>query len=460
MAKGKKLAKSLREKLQAQRNSMKQGDIIDNKNFTKMRLRMLPCGDEVPGTEYHSVYSPAINKGCTLPKTFGLPDPLMEAIDSIRRGGSAEDKAHLKATVRPQKEFWMPVLDRDNMGSAGSPNMMIFRCKQSLYQRLLDWMLDEDDGEDITCPVEGRDLRVRKNKAAKTPADVWTANKLDREPISEDDDFVEAALKAAEKVDVSSRFYKVNLETYSEMYDALTGDSLDDDVLEQLQESGFCYTPGDEDDSGSSRRPSRRRKDEDDDDEDEDEDEDGDGEVEIEIEKGTTVQFDDPDEGTVTGTVLKATDDGYEVEDENGDVWDLNPEDTEITVVSDDDSEDEEDEEEADEDEGEEDEAEEADEDEDEADEDDESDEDEAEEADEDEDEEDEPEPPKKKKPAKKAKKKQAKKKPAKKAAKKKAAKKSKKKAKKPAKKAAKKKGGKKGKGKKASSSIRDRLRK
>lgn len=404
----KKISAALRDKLlQAKSEMGGSGLIISNKNLTKVRLRVLPCGDDIPGKPYYSLYSPALNKGVASPRTFGLPCPVLDAYDNIKRTGSKDEREHAKNVISPQTEYWMAVLDRDDMGTPQSPNVRILCAKKTVFQAVINRMTDEDDGEDVTDPTDGRDMRVRKVQGEQNP---WKVTWLDRSPLAEDEDDTEAILEAVEGFNVEEKFFKINVAKLQEFYDALTGESIPNEYLETLlADEDHCYWPDDQDRPSvkvSKKKSKKSKKPVEDDDEiedDEDEGEDDEGEEIDTIEVGAKVTFVDEDEGEIEGTLTEIDEDGNYLVDDGEAEWTVDPATTAIEAV----------EEEGDEEEGDE---------EAEPEEDDEGDEEEEPEED-DEEEEEEPKPKaKKKKPtAKKAKKKKA---PAKKApAKKKAGK-------------------------------------
>jgi hypothetical protein len=233
MAKARKVSAALRERLLGQKQGMSGGRIINNKNFQKGRFRIVPVGDEeVPGKEYLSIYCEAIGKkGTTSPRTFGLACPVLDHRDKVYRTGDKDEKEHVRNIITVQGEYWMGVFDREDMGTAENPNIRILRGKRTVYEAIIAYMVDEDDGEDITDPTAGRDIRVRKEGSGTDTR--WHVKFLDREPISEDDDENEQYAAAAAGFDPATSFFDVDWEVLGSIYEALTGEEVPDHYLEQ-----------------------------------------------------------------------------------------------------------------------------------------------------------------------------------------------------------------------------------
>ena len=233
-----------------------QGLLIDNKNFTRAVLRVLPCPEEEGlGAHYISFWSNALNKGCTALKTWGFDDPLLDALNGLRAKASKVERDALANNCRASHEYWFRVLDLADMGTTESPHLRIWRAKQVIGTKLEKFFSDAEDGCDFTHPEEGRPIVVKKEVKSKHETE-WTVGFKDSGPISTDPKFVLAALKAGEALSVTEHFYKVNLETYSEMYEAVTGEPLPEATLQQDGLESVVWK--DDAAGGGSERPSYR----------------------------------------------------------------------------------------------------------------------------------------------------------------------------------------------------------
>lgn len=351
MAKRKKptVNAELREKLLKQKQKMGSGVVIKNKTFTKMRLRIMPIENELPGIENISYYCKDMEgvekdgkklKGSTSPKSFGMKCPIEAALKELRKG-SKEDK-DLAKSVNETTEYWMAVLDRDDEGTKASPNIKVLCGKASVYRKVMDFMLDEDDGENITDPVEGRDIRIKKEGQGLDTE--WKVNFLDPEPIHEDDAMAEAILEAAESFDVRSHFFKPNWDVLAAMYEYLTGEDMPDWYKDQ-DEDADADGEGSDDEGGDD--------DEGTDDDDGGDDDEGGEDDEGEDEGGeivigrTRVKFLDEDNNEVEGVIIGEEGDNYLVQgDDDGEddePWELEPDGFQITGEVEDEDEEEED---------------------------------------------------------------------------------------------------------------------
>ena len=248
-----KISSELMEKLKGQVASMRGGVLIDNKTLVKARFRLLPCFDELPGKEYVSVYYVSAKKSTTSPKTWGLPDPIIDILDEARREKSKEEIEAINKVVRVQREYWVPVIDRANPGTPENPNIRIFRAKPKyVYQPIVDAMLDDDDGEDITDPVEGRDIRVKKE--GKELSTEWSVKFLDRTPLHDDKKMLDAIVEAAKTFDVARYFYAVDKALMQQIYMHLTGEDIPEKYMAVFSQIPKLKKPedgdaGDDDDA-------------------------------------------------------------------------------------------------------------------------------------------------------------------------------------------------------------------
>lgn len=336
-----KISAELRQRLLNQKKAMGSGLLIDNKTLTKARYRILPVvgTDEVPGKEYTSFYCDSIGKkGTTSPQTFGKPCPIMDALNRIRTTGDKDTKDFAKDFVNIQSEYWMGVLDQDDPGTAEHMNIRILRAKKRVYGAIIDAMCDEDDGENITDPIEGRDIRVKKEGSGKDTE--WTVKFLDRGPVSNDQAFVDAFVAAAEKFDPTEKFYAVDWKILGEIYKGLTGES--EIPASYMEESGVDESGNSTGKGGKISRPvakpvarpgnapAAKQKPEPEPEPDEPEE----PEAAAEFEPGTKVEFKDADGNVIQGEVLKVSDDNpdnYDVKDMNGEPWGVSKED--LTVI-------------------------------------------------------------------------------------------------------------------------------
>ena len=232
---GAPISEALKGKLRNQKKSMDSDLIIDNKNLTKIRIRLLPTGDEVPGKEYLSFYSDHLKKGSPSPVNFGIECLVLNELYRIRNAGTKEQRDFAKSFVSIQREYWLGCIDQASPGTANAVEAHILRGKRTVYEEIMTFMADDEEGENITDPHEGRDVRVAKEGAGKDNTK-WTCKVLDRSPVSEDAAYVEAFKAVAANFNPVSHFYKVDLDNYAELYTGLTGNPIPVDYLERLND--------------------------------------------------------------------------------------------------------------------------------------------------------------------------------------------------------------------------------
>lgn len=316
----------LRKKLTEQRKGMNRGGVfIDNKTFSKMTLRILPCGGDVPGHKRLGFWAKDLKKGTTSPVTFGLRCPVLDARDNVFQSGSEDEKTAVKDAIRVMVEYYIPVIDRDNPGDVNRANFRILQARPTVYQAIVDYMLesseDEEDEDtapvdDVTDPHTGRDIRIRK-KGQQLETE-WICKFFDPSPIMPTKKEAEAFIAAAAKFDAANFIKIPEWEVLEEMYAMITGDTIPDayeetkEALEEMKSSGkesIATGPGDDGDEGDDESAGDEGEDEGEvEGEDESgEDESGEDEGEVEIEFGETeVTFDD--EGTMMQGVVTGED--------------------------------------------------------------------------------------------------------------------------------------------------------
>jgi hypothetical protein len=233
-----KISEALRARLLGQKKAMDKGGVlIRNKGFTRARLRILPPREgELPGVEYINFYAKSLKKGTTSPASFGVPCPVMDALNRIYNECGKEDREAAAEFIRRDKLYWIAVVDREDEGTPENPNVRILQAKRTVYQQIVDWMLDPDVGEDITHPKEGRDVVVRREGSGFEDTKWSIVKDNDRSPISEDPAMSRAWVDLASRFDVRTKFFAIDLDVLAAMYDGLTGERIPEHYLPAIQE--------------------------------------------------------------------------------------------------------------------------------------------------------------------------------------------------------------------------------
>jgi len=148
---------------------------------TTVRLMAYPNNDGQPFKELMFYYNIGNNPGLLAPYQFDKPDPIQELITKLREEGSKESY-ELAKKLYPKMRCYAPVVVRGEE----EKGVRLWAFGKSVYQTLLNYMLDEDYG-DITDPHEGRDVRI---SCQKNPGQTWATTDVrprgKDSPLSED----------------------------------------------------------------------------------------------------------------------------------------------------------------------------------------------------------------------------------------------------------------------------------
>ena len=149
-----------------------------------VRILGFTDNDGNPFKERWFYYNIGNNPGLLAPYQFGKPDPIQELINKLRDDGSKESY-ELAKKLYPKMRCYAPVIVRGEE----ERNVRLWAFGKSVYQTLLNYMLDEDYG-DITDPHEGRDVRIT---CQKNPGQMWSTTDVrprgKDSPLSEDSGF-------------------------------------------------------------------------------------------------------------------------------------------------------------------------------------------------------------------------------------------------------------------------------
>ena len=129
-----------------------------------VRLLSFKDNDGQPFKERWFYYNIGNNPGLLAPKQFGKQDPIQDLINTLREDGSKESY-ELAKKLYPKMRCYAPVIVRGEEDKG----VRLWSFGKTVYQSLLNIMLDEDYG-DITCPSEGRDVKV---VCTKPPGRMW-----------------------------------------------------------------------------------------------------------------------------------------------------------------------------------------------------------------------------------------------------------------------------------------------
>lgn len=220
---GKAISDLMRQRLTQQKASLSESSVISMKAFLEGRFRCLPmpAADPTPGTKYLGLYCKPLKKGTTSPMAYGKPCPILDLLAEKRQGATKEEKQAMSQIVNANVEYWMPVVDRTDVGSVASPKIKLLPCKKTPYKQIVEYMLADASGEDITDPDAGRDFLYKKTGTG-LDTEYSVVKFYDASPIHDDPELQAATLKKYAELDVPSRFWPVDWEVLGQMYQLLS----------------------------------------------------------------------------------------------------------------------------------------------------------------------------------------------------------------------------------------------
>jgi len=208
---------------------------------TTVRLLAYPNNDGQPFKELMFYYNIGNNPGLLSPYQFGKPDPIQELITKLRDEGTKESY-ELAKKLYPKMRCYAPVVVRGEE----ERGVRLWAFGKSVYQTLLNYMLDEDYG-DITDPHEGRDVRIT---CQKNPGQMWATT--DVRPRGKDSPLSEDSGQSKQWLDnipdVNDLF---ELKSYEELENIINSwlNEDDDDSKEETTRGGFSSNSSKSDDS-------------------------------------------------------------------------------------------------------------------------------------------------------------------------------------------------------------------
>lgn len=252
----KPLSADLRRTLLNQRASLgRDGDVISMDNFTKGTFRIGPMNPEVgPGVSFSKFFSKVLNKGSTSLQTWGYDDPLLAAWEYLMQnapGTTKEEKKkkreEISAICNFSRAYWLPVIWKEKFEPA-NPRIHILPCGIKAYGQIIDYMMANEPGEDITDPESGRYF-VYEKEGTKFETKYKATYFHDRGPIHDDPAVQARCLDKFRHYDVRAKFWPVDWDIWSKMYAAIVGEppELERIKAEFEEVASGTYTPdGDE----------------------------------------------------------------------------------------------------------------------------------------------------------------------------------------------------------------------
>ena len=210
--------KTLKEKMADKQEELKRknsGNIFFQKADTTTRVRILNMGEEEEFIkEIVQFYLGNDIKGVISPQTFGEPCGINEGYEELKTSKESSDK-ELASKFSPKKKYlaWVAIC-KDGKGKDWEEEPKFVLLSAGQYGEILDLFLDDDDWGDMTNPLEGYDIKLKRIGSGKTdtkysvsPCSKSKSPKAFRKEIYDLDEQVQAIMPSYEET-------KNLLETY------------------------------------------------------------------------------------------------------------------------------------------------------------------------------------------------------------------------------------------------------
>lgn len=177
----------------------------------KHSIRIVPSvfDKSNPFTEYFFHYNIGNLKVAISPSNFGEKDPIVEFANELKKGSYDKDNWSLAKKLLPKMRVFAPVIVRGEEDKG----VRLWEFGKEIFMELLA-IAEDEDVQDYTDPVNGRDLTVEKIDAATAGNSYGKTNIRVRTkvtPLSEDPNQVQMWLTV--QPDPSTLFKKHDYET-------------------------------------------------------------------------------------------------------------------------------------------------------------------------------------------------------------------------------------------------------
>jgi hypothetical protein len=156
----------LRKKMEKRRKELSQkGGGFKSVGFKEgtTRIRILPCPADMEfGVE--ATFYFIDNKSIISPATFGEPCALMEAYNRLKDSKDEDDKIAAKL-VQPKRRYFVVAcryLDDKGLKLDTETGAKLHQLTNQVYQDIIDLYLDEQEAGDMTDPLKGYDLKIKR----------------------------------------------------------------------------------------------------------------------------------------------------------------------------------------------------------------------------------------------------------------------------------------------------------
>ena len=160
--------KMLARKKQLESKGNGQGLIFPKEGTLRVRIKS-PGDDQELGIEVIQFYlGPGIG-GVISPATFGEPCPFMEKYEELKNSKDDDDKELAKLLVPRRRYVIGGIVYADEKGTKvdyeGKDKGILI--PRQVYQDIIELYLDEDEAGDMTDPIDGYDIKIKRSGSGK-----------------------------------------------------------------------------------------------------------------------------------------------------------------------------------------------------------------------------------------------------------------------------------------------------
>lgn len=156
--------KMLARKKQLESKGNGQGLIFPKEGVLRVRMKS-PGDDQELGIEIIQFYLGKEIGGVISPATFGEPCPFMEKYDELKSSKDPEDKTLAKLLVPRRRYVIGGIIYADEKGTKvdyeGKDKGIL--VPRQVYQDITELYLDEDEAGDMTDPINGYDIKIKRS---------------------------------------------------------------------------------------------------------------------------------------------------------------------------------------------------------------------------------------------------------------------------------------------------------
>ena len=162
-----------REKMIARKKQLESkgngnGLVFPKEGVLRMRMKS-PGDDQELGIEIIQFYLNQELGGVISPATFGEPCPFMEKFQELKNSSDPEDK-ELAKLITPRTRYVIGgIIYADEKGTKvdyeGKDKGVL--VPRQIYQDITELYLDEDEAGDMTDPITGYDIKIKRSGSGK-----------------------------------------------------------------------------------------------------------------------------------------------------------------------------------------------------------------------------------------------------------------------------------------------------